>query len=69
MARYTDIQEWLRRTQAVTVKTCWIAHVKVMCGLPTRVAFNRKSRRFRANPCPPNKVHLIKKAFRHFGII
>jgi hypothetical protein len=69
MATYRQIQRRVRRKNGVSIKTCWIAHVKEKCGLHLRRASNRISPTRRAQPCPASKVKVIKKAFRHFGII
>jgi hypothetical protein len=50
-------------------QTCWIAHVKEMCGLQPRISPNRYDLKKREKPCPPDKVEPIKAAFRHFGMI
>jgi len=68
-ATYPNIQARTRSHEGVYVKSCWIAHVKEMCGLPLDKAPNRHSPRKRAQPCPPDKVDVIKRAFRHFGMI
>lgn len=36
-------------------RTCWIAHVKELCGLPLRQAPNRTDAAQRSNPCPLDK--------------
>ena len=69
MATYREIQEWVRSNYGYTVKTCWIAHVKEMCGLQPNIAPNRFDLTKRLNPCPSNKVGPIKQAFKHFGMI
>lgn len=69
MATYKQIQEWVRKNYGFTVKTCWIAHVKEICGLEPRKAPNRRNKNKRENPCPPDKIEPIKQAFRHFGMI
>jgi len=69
MPTYEQIQEWVRGNFGFTVKDCWIAHVKEMCGLEPRKAGNRLDENERANPCPPDKVEPIKQALRHFGMI
>src|SRR5438132_6307968 len=38
MATYEKIQKWIRENYGYTVKSCWIAHVKEMCGLNPRAA-------------------------------
>lgn len=42
MATYKDIQSYIKLNYDYTVKTCWIAHMKSICGLPVRQAYNRK---------------------------
>jgi hypothetical protein len=69
MATYEQIQNYVKKNYGYTVKTCWIAHVKEICGLRPRIAPNRLNRTKRINPCPVNKINPIKDAFRHFGMI
>jgi len=69
MATYRQIQDFVKSKYGHSVKTCWIAHVKDMCGLEPRIASNRQSESDRSNPCPPEKVNPIMDAFRHFGMI
>lgn len=69
MATYAQIQEYVRSQYGFTPQTCWIAHVKELCGLPVRQAYNRYDPGVREKPCPPEKVEPIKAAFRHFGMI
>ncbi|MCK4794185.1 MAG: RNA methyltransferase [Desulfobacteraceae bacterium] len=69
MATYSQIQEWVKEQYGFTVKTCWIAHVKEMCGLKPRVSPNRKKPNQRVHPCPPDKEDCIKSAFKNFGMI
>jgi hypothetical protein len=69
MARYSEIREYIREKHGVAVKTCWIAHVKEMCGLDPRKSPNRHSVKEGVHPCPPDKVAIIKEAFEHFGMI
>ena len=69
MATYKQIQDFVRSKHGYTVKTCWIAHVKDMCGLEPRVAPNRLKENYRSNPCPLDKVEPIKETLRHFGMI
>lgn len=68
MITYKEIQDYVKRTCGFVPKSCWIAHVKELCGLPVRKAWNRKSEE-RKNPCPPNKIQCIKDAFEHFDMI
>lgn len=69
MATYKQIQNWVRTNFGFAARTCWIAHVKEMCGLELRQAPNRIDENVRTNPCPPDKVEPIKDAFRYFGMI
>lgn len=69
MATYKEIQNYVLEKYNVTVKTCWIAHVKEMCGILTSRAPNRIDANRRTNPCPMSKEGYIRDAFRHFGMI
>ena len=62
MATYKEIQNFIQDKYGFAVKTCWIAHVKEMCGIPTRVASNRYSLDNRKYPCPKDKINTIKDA-------
>jgi hypothetical protein len=67
--RYKDIQAWILKNKGYTIKSCWIAHVKEICGVPMRQATNRISKTRRAQPCPSDKIPVIKRALKHVGII
>ena len=69
MATYSQIQAWVKRQYKFEPKSCWIAHVKSECGLPTRVAPNRRNPSRREVPCPPNKKSAIVAALKHFGMM
>ena len=69
MATYQAIIDWVKHEYGFTLDTCWIAHVKEICGLPLRKAPNRQDSTVRVNPCPADKVDLVKEAFQHFGMI
>ena len=69
MATYKQIQNYIKRIDGITVKTCWIAHVKELKGLNPRKAQNRKSYSLRSNPCPDNKINFIENALKHFNMI
>jgi len=69
MANYKQIQEYIRDTYGYLPKTCWIAHMKEVCGLHPRMAPNRYSISKRTNPCPADKQTDIRKAFVHFHMI
>jgi len=62
MATYKEIQAYVKEQNNITVKTCWIAHVKEMNGLIEK-NLNRKY------PCPTNKIQIIENAFKNFGMI
>jgi hypothetical protein len=64
---YQKIQEWIKSHYGKTVKTCWIAHVKELNGLPMRQAPNRKGRR--KYPCPNEARPLIEEAMRDLGVL
>ena len=65
---YEEIQAFIKSKEGYVVKTCWIAHVKELNGLPLRTAHNRHGA-IRTNPCPPEKRADIEEAFRHFGML
>jgi len=69
MATYREIQEYVRNKCGYIPKTCWIAHMKELCGLSTRVSPNRYSLDNRTHPCPPNKQVDIRNAFIHFKML
>jgi hypothetical protein len=60
MATYKEIQIYVKNKHGFTPKTCWIAHVKEICGLTKR---RLEERRY---PCPPERIENIKDAFKHF---
>ncbi len=66
---YKPTSDWVKENYGFTIKTCWIAHVKEMCGLNPTKAANRLDPTKRANPCPAQKIEPIKEAFRVLGII
>jgi hypothetical protein len=68
MATYEQIQVWVKREYGYQPKTCWIADVKEICGLPMRASPNRKGKK-RLHPCPKKHVPLIEEALKHFGMI
>ena len=43
MATYKQIQDYVKENNGYVPKTCWIAHVKELCGLNPQVAVNRHS--------------------------
>jgi hypothetical protein len=69
VATYKQIQKYVRNTSRVYVATCWIAHVKEICGLNPIPAKNRINNKIRVNPCPTNRILNIKNALKHFKMI
>ena len=68
MASYAEIQRWVKQQHGWVPKTCWIAHVKALNGLPVRTAWNRRGAG-RVVPCPDGKRPAIEAAFQHFGML
>lgn len=69
MATYQEIQAYVKEKYGFVPKTCWIAHMKELCGIPVKNAPNRRSPDRREEPCPPEKMRYIKEAFTHFDMI
>ena len=69
MATYKEIQAYVKEIYGFTPKTCWIAHMKEVCGISVKNAPNRISPDKREKACPPEKMKYIKDAFTHFGMI
>lgn len=69
MATYKEIQEYIKVTYGSTIKTCWIAHMKELCGLKRKDAINRKDTNKRVYPCPEDKQEFIREAFKHFDML
>ncbi len=69
MATYKEIQSYVKNKSGFTPKSCWIAHVKEICGLSPRISPNRKDNGVRQFPCPDDKVEAIKMAFQYFEMI
>ena len=69
MATYKEIQTYVKNIYGFIPKTCWIAHMKEICGLPVKVSHNRHSPDKREKPCPLDKMEPIREAFQHFKMI
>ncbi|MGH4121713.1 MAG: hypothetical protein ACREV6_02050 [Clostridium sp.] len=69
MATYKQIQKYVKETHGFIPKTCWIAHMKEVLGLESKVAFNRINIDKRTNPRPEDKQKYIGEAFRHFNMV
>ncbi len=66
MATYAEIQEYVRARCGRTVKTCWIAHVKELTGLPVKRSHKRMPGSPRKHPCPNWARPIIQGAMQHF---
>lgn len=69
MGTYPQIQEYIKNKYGFTVKTCWIADMKEICGLPKKIASNRISLDSKVQPCPEDKKLYILDAFKYFEMI
>lgn len=69
MATYKQIQEYVKETYGFIPKTCWIAHMKEVLGVESKVAVNRIDINKRTHPCPEDKQRYIEEAFRYFNMI
>jgi len=69
MASYREIEIWVKNKYGFIPADCYVAHVKEMCGLHMKKAWNRQYETRRIKPCPDDQVEPIKEAFRHFGMI
>jgi|GEM_PF-305278 len=69
MATYKQIQAYIKENFGYIPKTCWIAHMKEICGLNPQVVANRRSDAVRMYPCPPEKQDDLRQAFAHFNLI
>jgi len=52
VATCKQFKKWIEKQYGFIPKTCWIAHVKHMSGLPMRKAPNRQGAA-RVEPCLP----------------
>ncbi len=69
MASYKEIKKYINEKYGISIETCWIAHVKEICGLNVSQAPNRKNPKERVKPCPQEKEKYIKEAFRFYKMI
>jgi hypothetical protein len=69
MATYEQVQQDLKERHGISVKSCWIAHVKEMNGLPMRRAPNRRSMDMRVHPCPEKWRPAIEDSMRRLGML
>jgi len=69
MATYKQIQDDIKSRHGRSIKTCWIAHVKELNGLPLRAAPNRISVKNREFPCPSDVRPIIEDSMRRLGML
>ena len=69
MATYEMIQDDVRNRHGRHVKTCWIAHVKEINGLPLRPAPNRRPGAERKHPFPKWARPLIEDSMQRGGML
>jgi hypothetical protein len=69
MATYKEIKSDILTRYGRPVKTCWIAHVKELNGLPMRQAPNRISDTVRQFPCPERVRPMIEESMRRLGML
>jgi hypothetical protein len=69
MATYAQIRKDVRTRHGLYVQNCWIAHVKELNGLTSRLAPNRLSLDARAKPCPVETQPIIEASMRRFKMI
>ena len=69
MVTYKDIQDDVNNSHSISIKTCWIAHVKELNGLPLRKAANRISENDRMYKCPDKVRPIIESSMRKLGIL
>jgi len=69
MATYTQIQEYIKKQFGYKPKSCWIAHMKEICGLNPKISSRRYDLNKRVCPCTLETQSDIKQAFEHFNMI
>jgi hypothetical protein len=58
-----EIQKWISRQHAFVPESAWLLYCKEQFGLAA------PGTALIENPCPPEKVAVIKQAFRRFGLL
>jgi hypothetical protein len=69
MATYKQIINDVKAHSSKSIKTCWIAHVKELNGLPLKKAPNRHLPDKRVEPCPPHIRPLIEESMKRLRIL
>ncbi len=68
MATIKEIRAYVKERSGFKPSSCQIAHVKELCGLDVRRAWNRQGEE-RLHPCPSEKRPAIEEAMRQLGMI
>mgnify|MGYP006952611412 CR=1 FL=1 len=69
MATYKQIQGFVKQQYGYIPKSCWIAHMKEVCGLNPKLSARRNSVASRVHPCPLERQDDIRHSFEHFKMI
>lgn len=69
MVTYINIINDIKNTHSISIKTCWIAHVKELNGLYLRKANNRISEHERKYECPDEIRLIIESSMRKLGML
>jgi len=69
MVTYKNIQDDVKGSHNISIKTCWIAHVKELNDLPLRKASNRISENDRKYECPEEVKPIIEASMRKLGML
>ncbi|MBR9830073.1 MAG: hypothetical protein GYB41_15790 [Oceanospirillales bacterium] len=69
MVTYKNIQDDVKASHGISIKTCWIAHVKELNGLPLCKANNRISENDRKYECPDKVRPIIEASMRKLGML
>lgn len=64
-----QIQEYTKSHYGFIAKSCWIADVKEKCDLFVKSAWNRENPNERKNPCPDDKIEILKTALEFYNLI
>lgn len=58
-----EIKKWVLRYHGFVPESAWIHHCKELFGVPGASWLTPE------NPCPLDKVPILKQAFREFGLL
>jgi len=68
MGVYGRVQKNVKRHDGFVPKSGWIAHMKQICGLPVKKAWNRAGKG-RLAPCPADRQQVILDFFKRLELI